>query len=62
VLTAREVDVIRLVARGLTNAEIATHLMLSEHTIHRHVANAMSKLEVSSRAAAVGRASALGLL
>jgi ATP/maltotriose-dependent transcriptional regulator MalT len=62
VLTAREIDVIRLVASGLTNAEIATHLVLSEHTVHRHVANAMSKLEVGSRAAAVGRASALGLL
>ena len=62
VLTGREIDVIRLVASGLTNAEIATHLVLSEHTVHRHVANAMSKLEVTSRAAAVGRASALGLL
>jgi LuxR family transcriptional regulator, maltose regulon positive regulatory protein len=62
VLTAREIDVIRLVANGLTNAEIATHLVLSEHTVHRHVANAMAKLEVGSRAAAVGRASALGLL
>jgi LuxR family transcriptional regulator, maltose regulon positive regulatory protein len=62
VLTAREVDVLRLVADGLTNAALAARLVLSEHTVHRHVANAMTKLEVSTRAAAVARAAELGLL
>ena len=62
VLTARELDVLRLVAEGLTNAVLAQTLVLSEHTVHRHVANAMTKLEVGTRAAAVARASELGLL
>lgn len=61
-LTRREVDVVRLVAEGLTNAEIASRLVLSEHTVHRHVANAMTKLGVGTRAAAVARAGALGLV
>ena len=61
-LTAREVDVLRLVADGLTNGAVAEHLVLSEHTVHRHVANAMTKLDVGTRAAAVARAGDLGLL
>ena len=61
-LTAREVDVLRLVADGLTNASVAARLVLSEHTVHRHVANAMTKLGVGTRAAAVARAAELGLL
>ncbi len=58
----REVDVLRLVADGLNNAEIAKRLVLSEHTVHRHVANTLRELGVSTRAAAVARASALGLI
>ncbi|MFC6287828.1 LuxR C-terminal-related transcriptional regulator [Nocardioides sp. GCM10027113] len=61
-LSPRELEVLHLVAEGLTNAEIAGRLVLSEHTVHRHVANAMGKLQVGSRAAAVARASALGVL
>ena len=61
-LTAREVDVLRLVADGLTNGAVAEHLVLSEHTVHGHVANAMTKLDVGTRAAAVARAGDLGLL
>lgn len=61
-ITPRETDVLRLVAQGLTNADVAERLVLSEHTVHRHIANAMAKLEVSTRAAAVARAAALGLL
>ena len=49
VLTPREIEVLRLVAEGLTNAALAERLVLSEHTVHRHVANAMTKLEVSTR-------------
>jgi LuxR family maltose regulon positive regulatory protein len=61
-LTRREVEVLRLVAQGLTNQEISARLVLSEHTIHRHVANILTKLGVSSRAAAVARAAREGLL
>jgi pimeloyl-ACP methyl ester carboxylesterase/DNA-binding CsgD family transcriptional regulator len=52
-LTRRELDVVRLIAQGLTNEAIADRLALSEHTVHRHVANIYNKLDVSSRAAAV---------
>jgi DNA-binding NarL/FixJ family response regulator len=61
-LTAREVEVLRLVADGLNNQVIAERLFLSEHTVHRHVANIFNKLSVSSRAAAVAQAARRGLL
>jgi DNA-binding CsgD family transcriptional regulator len=61
-LSAREREVLGLVAQGRTNAEIAAALVLSEHTVHRHVANILAKLGASSRAAAVARASEAGLL
>lgn len=51
-LTAREREVLTLVAEGLTDAQIADRLVLSSHTVHRHVANARTKLGVPSRAAA----------
>ena len=51
-LTPREVEVLRLVAQGLSNPAIAERLVLSEHTVHRHLANILGKLELSSRAAA----------
>ena len=51
-LTPRELDVLRLVAQGLTNPAIARRLVLSEHTVHRHLANIFRKLSLSSRAAA----------
>ncbi len=52
VLTPREVDVLTLVAQGLSNPDIARRLVLSEHTVHRHLANILRKLDLSSRAAA----------
>jgi pimeloyl-ACP methyl ester carboxylesterase/DNA-binding CsgD family transcriptional regulator len=52
VLSPREIDVLRLVARGHTDAEIAAALALSAHTVHRHVANIRTRLGVTSRAAA----------
>lgn len=61
-LTHRELEVLRLMAQGMSNQEIATSLVLSEHTIHRHVANVRGKLGVSSRAAAVAQAARLDLL
>jgi LuxR family maltose regulon positive regulatory protein len=51
-----------LVAEGRTNAELAAALVVSEHTVHRHVANILAKLSCSSRAAAVARATEQGLL
>nr|WP_275693329.1 helix-turn-helix transcriptional regulator [Nocardioides sp. TF02-7] len=51
-LTDRERQVLRLVAEGLTDAEIGQRLVISPHTVHRHVANARVKLGVRSRAAA----------
>ena len=53
---------VRLVARGMSNQQIAASLVLSEHTVHRHVANVPGKLGVSSRAAAVAQAGRLGML
>jgi ATP/maltotriose-dependent transcriptional regulator MalT len=61
-LTGRETEVLRLVAQGLSNQEIATSLVLSEHTVHRHMANILAKLGQPSRAAAVAQALTLGLL
>jgi ATP/maltotriose-dependent transcriptional regulator MalT len=61
-LTRREVEVLRLVAKGMSNGGVAASLVISEHTVHRHVANVLGKLGVSSRAAAVAQAARLGLL
>jgi len=61
-LTAREVEVLRLISTGLNNQAIAERLFISEHTVHRHVANTLTKLNVSSRSAAVAQAGRLGLL
>jgi DNA-binding CsgD family transcriptional regulator len=51
-LTAREVAVLRLVAQGKTNREVAHQLVISEHTVARHLQNIFAKLDVSSRSAA----------
>jgi len=61
-LTPREVDILRLVAQGCGDAQIAAQLFLSAHTVHRHVANIRTKLRVPSRAAAVAHASRNGWL
>ncbi len=62
VLTARERDVLRLVAEGHTNREIGDHLFISEKTVSVHVSNAMAKLGALSRYEAAASAEKLGLL
>jgi pimeloyl-ACP methyl ester carboxylesterase/DNA-binding CsgD family transcriptional regulator len=61
-LTERETEVLTLVAAGLSDREIAARLVLSPHTVHRHVANVRTKLGLPTRAAAVAAATKRGLL
>jgi DNA-binding CsgD family transcriptional regulator len=61
-LTAREVQVLRLVAAGKSNRAIATELAISEHTVARHLQNIFAKLDVSSRSAATAFAFEHGLV
>jgi RNA polymerase sigma factor (sigma-70 family) len=61
-LTRREREVVRLLAEGLTNRQIAERLVLSEHTVHRHVTNLLRKLQLPSRTAAAAHAIRAGLL
>ena len=61
-LTRRQREVLALVAEGLSDREIAARLYLSEHTVHRHMANIMSRLQVGSRSAAVARGIREGLI
>ena len=62
VLTPRELDVLKLVAQGLGNTDIAQRLYLSEHTVHRHLANILRKLGFSSRAAAAAWGARTGVV
>jgi DNA-binding CsgD family transcriptional regulator len=61
-LSAREAEVLRLVAEGLSDTEIAGRLIVSPHTVHRHVANIRFKLGQPSRAAAAAYAARRGLI
>jgi two-component system, NarL family, response regulator LiaR len=61
-LTAREVDVLRELARGRANKEIAESLSIGEETVKTHVANVLSKLQVENRAQAIVQALRLGLV
>jgi pimeloyl-ACP methyl ester carboxylesterase/DNA-binding CsgD family transcriptional regulator len=61
-LTSRETEVLRLVATGMSNREIASTLVLSEHTVHRHIANILRKLAQSSRAGAATHATRVGII
>ena len=52
VLTPRELDVLKLIAHGSSNPEIAQRLVPCEHTVHRHLGNILRKLDLPSCAAA----------
>lgn len=61
-LSARELEVLRLIAAGLSNAEIAERLFIAEATVKRHINHIYGKLEVNSRTQGIARARTLGLL
>ena len=61
-LTRREREVLALVAQGLTNRQIAARLVVSEHTVHRHMTNILRKLDLPTRTAAAAHAVRAGLL
>jgi ATP/maltotriose-dependent transcriptional regulator MalT len=61
-VTRREQEVLRLLAEGLTNRQIAARLVISEHTVHRHVTNILRKLDLPSRTAAAAHVARAGLL
>jgi LuxR family maltose regulon positive regulatory protein len=61
-LTPREVEILRLVAVGMRNQEIAEHLVISLPTVKRHIANTYGKLGANHRTEAIARARALGVL
>jgi len=61
-LTARQIDVLRLLGKGYTNAQIATQLVVSVRTVDSHVAAVLSKLGAATRREATTRAAELGVL
>jgi two-component system, NarL family, response regulator LiaR len=61
-ITARELEILTLVARGLSNREIATQLFVSENTVKTHCSRAFDKLGAARRTQAVQRGKELGLL
>ncbi len=61
-ITARELEILTLIARGFSNREIATQLFVSENTVKTHCARAFDKLGAARRTQAVQRGKELGLL
>ena len=62
VLTDREVEVLRYLARGLTTSQTGTEMFISENTVKTHIRHILEKLKVSNRAEAVAKASQLGMI
>jgi DNA-binding NarL/FixJ family response regulator len=62
VLTEREIEVLRHLAKGLTTAQTGAELFISENTVKTHVRHILAKLEVSNRAEAVAKATQLGII
>ena len=62
ILTQREIEVLQLMAKGESNAQIAKRLIISEHTAKAHVCNVLEKFEVHDRVLAVVKAMRLGML
>lgn len=60
-LTKREVEILRLCAKGFTNNQIAEELFISSHTVKNHFANIMEKLNAPTRTSAVAKAVWMGL-
>lgn len=61
-LTPHQIEILRLVSQGLNDRQIASALAISEHTVHRHVANVLMRLNVPTRAAAAAHAASRGLI
>ncbi len=61
-LSERELEVLRLLAEGLSNREIAARLVVAETTVKKHVNHVFDKLDVTSRTQAILRARQLGLI
>ena len=61
-MSARELEVLHLLARGASNQDIAEELVLALNTVKRHVSNIIAKLGATNRTQAVAQARALGLL
>jgi len=62
ILSERELEVLRFLARGYTTAQTASELVISENTVKTHVRHILNKLEVGNRAEAVAKATQLGLI
>lgn len=61
-LTGRETELLTLIAKGLSNKEIASRIFVSEHTVKKHLNNVYGKLDVSRRTQAVSKARQLGII
>ena len=61
-VSGRELEVLRCLARGLTTAQVSSQLFISENTVKTHIRHVLEKLEVSNRAEAVAKAMQLGLI
>jgi DNA-binding NarL/FixJ family response regulator len=61
-LTGRQVEILRLISEGKSDRDIAAALGVSEHTVHRHVANILLRLDLPTRAAAAAYSASRGFI